>query len=342
MIPAAARRFAFSHEAFAVAMLVVAVVVVTQLSPYFFDAQNFSQIATDSLEIGLIALAMTPLIVMREIDLSVGSTLGLSAVVFGELASHDVPLLAAIVATVLLGALAGLVNGLLVTRFGLSSIVVTLGTMALYRGLANAIVGDQTITTLPEAFVASDTRLLVGSLITVPHALFALAAIAAALILHRTTFGRRIFFSGSAPEVASMSGVRVDRMKVWLFVATGAMAAVAALFMTSRLQSVRADTGTGLELLVLTVVLLGGADIRGGRGTIFGTLVALALVGVVRSGMALGDLPDQARVAVVGGLLLLSICAGVGIEALRRSVARRRTTRRIRGDAEQLRPTPTT
>lgn len=337
----AVRRFAFSHEAFAVVLLVVAVVVVAQLSPYFLDAQNFSQIGTDSLEIGLIALAMTPLIVVREIDLSVGSTLGLAAVVFGELASHDVPLLVALVATVATGALAGLLNGLLVTRFGLSSIVVTLGTMALFRGLANAIVGDQTITTLPGSFTASDTRYAIGTLVTIPHVLFALAALAAALVLHRSTVGRRIFFAGSSPDVATHSGVRVDRLKVGLFVASGTLAAIAALFMTSRLQSVRADTGSGLELLALTVVLLGGADIRGGRGTIFGTLVALALVGVVRSGMALGDLPDQARVAVVGGLLLLSICAGVAIEALRRGAAERRTTRRIRGGAE-LRPTPTT
>ncbi|MDO8210049.1 ABC transporter permease [Conexibacter sp. CPCC 206217] len=340
MIRQTARRFAFSHEAFALVLLVIAVAVVSQLSPYFFDAQNFSQIATDSLEIGLIALAMTPLIVMREIDLSVGSTLGLTAVIFGELATHDVPLLAAIVLTVAAGGLAGLLNGVLVTRFGLSSIVVTLGTMALYRGLANAIVGDQTIVDLPGDFTASDTRFAIGTLVTVPHVLFLLFASAAALILHRSTVGRRIFFSGSSPEVAALSGVRVDRLKVGLFVAAGMLAAIAGLFMTSRLQSVRADTGTGLELLVLTVVLLGGADIRGGRGTIFGTLVALALVGAVRSGMALGDLPDQARVAVVGGLLLLSIGAGVGIETLRRAVAGRRTTRRIRAGAE-LQPTST-
>lgn len=323
-------RLLFTHEAFTVFLLVLAIFVGASLSPYFLSWQTVSDGLTENLEVGVMALAMTPLIVLGEIDLSVASILGLVAVVFGQLEAHEAPLILAIGAAVALGTLAGAANGFMVTRFGLSSIVVTLGTLALYRGIAQAIVGDETLLAFPDVFTGSDTRYVIAETVTVPHLMFAAAAIAAALVLHRMTLGRRIFFAGSSAEVARMSGVRADRIRVAAFAASGAAAAFAALLLVSRLQSVRNDTGQGLELLVITVVLLGGAAIQGGRGTIFGTVIALALVAAVRNAMGLSDVPDQAQVAVLGGLLLLAIAAGSALTRLQSNLDSRRALRQVR------------
>ena len=332
------QRSLLAPEAFPLAALIVALVVFATLSPYFLTPSNLSQLVTDNLEVAIIALAVAPLVIVREIDLSVGSIVGLTAVAFGSSTTAGLPWPVAALLALLVGVAAGLLNGIIVTRFGLSSIVVTLGSMALYRGLANVIIADQTIVGFPEAFAGWDLRYLPGTVITVAQVIFVVVAIVVALGLGATTGGRRVYTLGSSPGVAAATAVRVNRLKVVLFALSGLASGVAGLVLTSRLQSVRADTGEGLELLVLTVVLLGGVSILGGRGSIAGVLVAVVLVGTIRSGMALAGYPDQARIAVIGLLLLLSIAANVLLRRAQERTRRRRAVQSLTRPLDQETP----
>jgi rhamnose transport system permease protein len=210
-------------------------------------------------------------------------------------------------AALITGALAGLTNGLLITKLGLSSIIVTIATLALFRGLTEVMLGDQTIQGLPDEITGWNLQYLGGSLITWPQVFLLIVTAGFALLLSRTPAGRTVRLIGAARDVARFSGVGVARSKVMLFVLSGFMSAVAGIFLVSRLQAVRNDIGMGLELVAITVVLIGGTDLRGGRGTIWGTLFALGVVGAVRSGLRLAEVPDQVGLAIVGALLIAAI-----------------------------------
>ena len=324
-------RAAGRFETAIVALLAIDLVVNWQLSPYFLDARNFSVLSSQYLEIGVMALPMTLLIVVGEIDLSVASMLAAVAAVFGEAVSHGVDLGLSIAIALVLGTLLGTVNGVLVTHFGLSSLVVTLGTLALYRGIAEVILGDQTLFGFPAGFVGLDTRYLGSTVLTYPQFGFVVLALAFALVLGRSRVGRTMYFTGSNPRAALFAGIRVTRLKLTLFALSGLMSALAALTLASRFQSVRNDIGLGLELPVITAVLLGGADIAGGRGTIFGTVAAVLLVATIRNGMTLANLPDEAGVATVGGLLIVTLLVSASarrtaVYLARRAVLRNRSS----------------
>jgi rhamnose transport system permease protein len=319
-----------TYEAAIVLLLAIDVIINWRLSPYFLDAKNFSVLSSQYLEVGLMALPMTLLIVVGEIDLSVASMLGAVAAVFGELVANGVALGLAIPIALAFGALLGTVNGVLVTRFGLSSLVVTLGTLALYRGIAEVVLGDQTLFGFPAGFVGLDTRYIGSTLLTYPQLGFAVLAVGFGLVLARSSIGRMLYFTGSNPRAALFAGIRVARFKLALFALSGLLSAVAALTLASRFQSVRNDTGLGLELPVITAVLLGGTDITGGRGTILGTVAAALLVATIRNGMTLANLPDEAGVATVGGLLVVSLLVSASarrtaVYLARRAVLRPRT-----------------
>jgi rhamnose transport system permease protein len=316
-----------SYEATIVALFAIDLFVNSRLSPYFLDWPNFSLLASQYLEIGLMALPMTLLIVAGEIDLSVASMLGAVAAVFGEAVTHGVPLALAIVLALALGVLLGTFNGVLVTRFGLSSLVVTLGTLALYRGIAEVILSDQTLIGFPPSFAGLDQRHVAGTLLTYPQLGFVALALVFGLVLARSRAGRRIYFTGSNGRAALFAGIRVKRLKLTLFALSGLFSAVAALTLASRLQSVRNDTGVGLELPVITAVLLGGTAIAGGRGSIFGTVMAVALVATIRNGMTLANVPDEAGVATVGGLLVASLLVSASARRTALYLARRAVLR---------------
>lgn len=316
-----------SYEAAVVALFAIDLLVNWRLSPYFLDGRNFSILASQYLEVGLMALPMTLLIVAGEIDLSVASMLGAVAAVFGEAVNHGVPLALAILLALALGALLGAFNGVLVTRFGLSSLVVTLGTLALYRGIAEVILSDQTLFGFPSSFAGLDQRYVAGSLLTYPQLGFLLLALAFGLVLARSRAGRVIYFTGSNARAALFAGIRVNRLKLMLFALSGLVSAAAALTLASRFQSVRSDTGLGLELPVITAVLLGGTDIAGGRGSIFGTAMAALLVATIRNGITLANLPDEAGVATVGGLLVVTLLVSASARRTAVYLARRAVLR---------------
>lgn len=273
----------------------------------FANSSNVSFLLLDTTEIAIMALAMTLVIVAAEIDLSVASTLGLSCAVLGWLWNAGLAIETIMPICLLVGAVCGAVNGLLVTRLGLPSLAVTIGTFALYRGLAYVILGDQAVADLPPAYTGLATETL--GPIPLATLLVAVLAAIAAVLLHGTGLGRSIFALGSNEQAAFFAGVRVKRIKLWLFVASGVFAALASLVYTFRYASARADNGVGLELAVVAAVLLGGVSIFGGRGSLPGVLMAVLLLGVVRNALILADVANEVLNFVTGLLLVASVLA---------------------------------
>jgi rhamnose transport system permease protein len=304
-------------------LLIIVTLINVNLSPYFFTSYNLGNIASNSVEIGLMAMAATLLIVSGEIDLSIASMLALCAAVLGVSASAGVPWGLSVFFALMTGLACGLINGLLVTQLGLSSIIVTIGTLALFRGIAEVMLSDRTITELPQELLGWDQRFLLGTKVTWPQLLLVVTAGLFALILKRSIWGRRIQFIGAAPQVAQFSGVPVVRARLVLFMTSGFVSGIASIIIVSRFQAVRYDIGLGLELIAITAVLIGGTDIRGGRGSIWGTLFALALIGSVRSALRLANIPDQVGLAIIGGLLIVAILIGAFFDNVEAFLTRR-------------------
>ena len=293
-------------ESVALALLAAAFVVGAVLSPYFLDAGYLLGSTSDYMEIGVMALAMTFVIVGGHIDLSVASNLALTAVLCGR-AHQDwgAPMQFVAPAALLVGAALGAFNGLLVVGLGLPSLVVTLGTLALYRGLAQVLAGDASVGGFPAWFVGIDYRYL-GPL-PLPLVIFLALSVAAGLVLHKTTFGRATVVLGLSEPAARFAGLRVGRVTMALFTLCGAAAGLGAMMLASRLSVVRYSLANGDELAVITAVVLGGTDIFGGRGTIFGTAVALFLLGVIRVAMGLANVTPDAQLAITGSLLIAAV-----------------------------------
>lgn len=279
----------------------------TSLSPFFLTPGNFSNLIAALMEVAIMALAMTLIIVAGEIDLSVESMAGLASSILGFLWAAGVPLQVGIPVVLLVGALGGLTNGLLVARGGLPSLVVTLGTLALFRGLALIVLGPRGVSDFPPEFTQLGFGKVPGTLIPWPFVIFLALAIVLAIVLHRTWIGRHIYAIGKNTGAARFSGVRVTRIRVGLFVLSGLVAALAGIILTSRLSSARADAGTGMTLTVVTVVLLGGVNIFGGSGTIPGVALAVVAVAVMQNALRLASVTVEVQSIALGLLLILSV-----------------------------------
>ncbi|ESY19116.1 ABC transporter permease [Mesorhizobium sp. LNJC394B00] len=296
----------FSWEALLVVVAVAIFAINSFASPYFLDAYSLSDLTFNFTEKGLIAFAMALLIISGEIDLSVAAIIALASTMMGMAvqAGADTPVLVAIGIVVGLGC--GAFNGLLVTRLGLPSIVVTIGTMSLFRGIAFIILGDQAYKGYPESF-AFFGQGYVWWVVSFELVLFLLAAVAYWFLLHRTSFGRRVFAIGNNPVAAQFSGVRVGRIKFILFCLTGLMAGIASVLITSRLGSTRPSIAQGYELEVITMVVLGGVSILGGSGSIVGVVLAAFIMGLVTFGLGLLNVPGIVMSIFIGLLLIFVI-----------------------------------
>lgn len=270
-----------------------------------------------SCEIGLLALALTPVIITAGIDLSIGSLLGLCAILFGKL-WHDggLPIPVAAGLTLVLGALAGGLNASLITVLRLPPLIVTLGTYSLFRGLAEAIThGAITYTDFPESFLFVGQERWLG--LPTQAWIFFAVALAVGLLVHRTTFGRAFRTIGLAPEGARYAGLPVGRRLALVYVLAGLIAAIAAIIYTARLGQAKADAGTGYELFAITAVVLGGTSIFGGTGTVHGTLLGVAAIAVLKNGLACLPVVMRMNAAeemsglLTGALLLLALTASV-------------------------------
>jgi len=290
-----------------VGLILLDIFITTQRSPFFLDARNLSRTSSDFMEIGLMMLPMVFIIITGNIDLSVASNMGMSASFMGLLHNMGVNIWVAALAGLLLGTLGGFLNGYLVARVKLPALVVTLGTYAFYRGIAYGFLGDQAARGYPEAFTYFGQGKVSGSLVPFSVALFIVLAIVFGLVLHRTTFGRYLYSIGNNENATLYSGVPVARIKFIIYTLSGFMAALAGLILAARFGSTRPDIGTGLELAVITAVVLGGVDINGGKGTMLGATLSLFLIGLMRFGMGLLNIQGQVQGIVIGFLLVLSI-----------------------------------
>jgi rhamnose transport system permease protein len=288
-------------------VLVVLIWVGASLSPVFLTTRNFANLIAAVIEVAIMSLPMALIIIAGEIDLSVEAMVGLSVAVLGFLYAAGVPIEVAIPIVLVVGALGGLLNGVLVTRLGLPSLVVTLGTLALFRGLALVVLGSRGISAFPEWFTTLGFGTIPGLPIPWPFVIYALLAIALGLLLHRTWIGRQIFAIGKNKAASRYSGVEVARIKLLLFVLSGTVAALAGTILTARFASARADVGVGLTLVVITIVLLGGIDIFGGRGTILGVVLAFFTLAVLGNALRLANVSSDIQSIAVGLLLIVSV-----------------------------------
>jgi rhamnose transport system permease protein len=287
--------------------LVGLIVMGNALSPFFLTAGNFSNLVAALMEVAIMALPLTLIIILGEIDLSVESMAGLASAALGFMWAAGVPLELAIPVVLLIGALGGLLNGLLVARGGLPSLVVTLGTLALFRGMALIILGPRGVSDFPEAFTTLGFGKVPGTVIPWPFVVFAVLAVVLGIVLHRTWIGRQTYAIGRNAGTARYSGVRVTRLRTSLFVLSGTIAALAGVILTSRLSSARADAGAGMTITAVTVVLLGGANIFGGSGTIPGTVLAVLTIAVMQNALRLASVSVEVQSIALGLLLILSV-----------------------------------
>ena len=289
------------------ALLLLAVFAVNgALLPHFLDLDNLADGTFNFSEKALIALPMALLVICREIDISVAGILALSSVAMGLANSAGWPPESLLFVGVLTGVACGALNGLLVTHFGLPSIVVTIGTVSVFRGLASVVLGDQAFTGYPQLMADWGQGYFCGSL---PRDFTVLLAFAAqfAIVLHATSWGRRIYAIGNNPVAARFSGIAVERYRFTLFVLAGAMAGLAAFLLTGRIGSTRPNIAMGWELEVITMVILGGVSISGGIGTIGGVMLAVLTLGAVTFGLSLANVPGIYMTIAVGVLLLVTI-----------------------------------
>lgn len=287
-------------------LLIVAVTIFilnSMASPWFLDPWNLSDATFNFTEKAMIAFAMALLIISGEIDLSVASIIALASTAMGFAVQLGFGTPALVMIGLGVGLLCGAFNGVLVTRFGLPSIVVTIGTMSLFRGISYIVLGDQAFRGYPADF-AFFGQGYVWWVITFELALFTILAVIFGIVLHKTNFGRAVYAIGNNPVGAAFSGIRVARVKFILFLLTGLMSGVAAICLTSRLGSTRPSIAMGWELEIVTMVVLGGISILGGAGTIPGVVLAAFIMGLVTFGLGLLNVPGIVMSIVIGALLI--------------------------------------
>jgi len=303
-----------SWEALLLAVAAVVFAINCFASPYFLDAWNLSDASFNFTEKGMIAFAMALLIVAGEIDLSVASIIALSSTVMGLVMQAGFGTWEIAGAGLLTGLVCGAFNGLLVTRLGLPSIVVTIGTMSLFRGISYIVLGDNAFRGYPAGFAVFGQGYAFW-VFSWELVIFVVLAVIFGVLLHRTNFGRRVQAIGNNSTAALFSGVRVARIKMTLFLMTGLMSGLASICLTSRLGSTRPSIGTGMELEVVTMVVLGGVSIMGGTGTIPGVVIAALLMGLVTFGLGLLNVPGIVMSIIIGAML-------IGVIAIPRLIAK--------------------
>ena len=295
-----------SWEGFLLFLLLVTIAINASIAPAYLSVGNWINIFQLSIEKIIIVLVMTFIIINAEIDLSVASVMGLSAALLAFLHVAGVPFGWAIILSLLLGLFCGLFNGFWISYVGLPSLVVTLATLIMFRGGARILLEDQSVGNFPEWFNVLGQQPLIGPF---PLALivFALLAVLAVIILEYSGFGRYVYVIGNSKDVARYSGIKVRRVKMILFAASGFIAAVAGVLFAARLGAVRGDLALGFELDIITMVLLGGVSIFGGSGSIYGVLLSILIVLNLRNGMSLVNLTGHLQTGVIGALLILSV-----------------------------------
>jgi len=296
------------------ALLAVVLILASLTTDGFLTSLNISYIFSNTSEITIMAFAMTFLIITGEIDLSIASILALGSSMLGWSYQKGAPIWLAIIICLVVGTVCGFINGFLVTKVGLGSLAVTIGTLALYRGIANGLLGTNTVNEFPEAYTSFGFDTFGTSFMPKTLPLIIFFGLLFGFLLHRTPFGRRTLAIGQSPEAARFAGINVVRHKIIVFTFTGFMSGVAGVIYTFRFSTAQADNGVGLELLVISAILLGGVSIFGGVGTMWGVVAGVLLAGSVESWLTLREINAQWRTIVTGILLLISVAAPVLVQ----------------------------
>jgi rhamnose transport system permease protein len=309
-------RWLARHETLLAVILVIALIGLGLLNERFLTLDNLLNQGRLMTEIGLIAVPMTFVIITGGIDLSVGAIVGLCAVMLGySWKTFGFPLPLAIVFSLFVGALAGFVNGFVITRIKVPPLIMTIATLALYRGLAEGVSQAHSVRGYPDWFYFLGQ----GSVLGVPTQLLVLIVlvVVAGVALDRTTFGRTLYAIGANETAARFSALNVDRTKLIVYTLSGLASALAAFVLVSRVTTTRMDMGLGYELDVIAAVVLGGASIFGGSGTIWGTAIGLAMIQLLKNGLALTGVKGDATIVVIGAALILSVLVASSLQRRR-------------------------
>ena len=301
-----------------IACLVAVLVFGVSVSPAFITSSNLLNMGLSNGEISIMALPMTLVVISGEIDLSVASTLGLSSSVIGYLWLHGWPMPGIIAAVLVMGLVLGGINGVLVTRFGLPSLAVTIGTLTLYQGVGIIVLGSTTVSNFPSSYTGIGVNAFPHTDLSWSTVIFVILAVVFGLLLHATKIGRSIYAIGANKEAAIFAGIRVKRIKTGLFILSGVVCALAGVLYTFRLSTAEYDNGTGLELNVVAIVLLAGVSIFGGKGTMIGVVLSALVFAAIQNALFLTSFPQEALGVVIGALLLVSVLAPKGSEFLDR------------------------
>ena len=300
------KQFFFQWEWMLVLIFILVNIINICLSPYYLDGRGLLSATMTFLDKAFIVFPMAFILILGDIDISVASTVALSSVIMAVGYNAGLPMGLAMVLCLAVGTLCGFLNGLIIVKFKeLSAVIVTLATMIAYRGIAYIILQDQAAGKFPEWY----TYLGWGYIGGIPFILvvFVVFAIAFGLLLHKTTFGRRVYAMGANITACRFSGVRVDRIKLLIFTLAGLMSGVTALFLTSRMGSTRPNIALGYELDVIAMAVLGGVSTAGGKGRIIGAILAIFLIGYLRYGLGLVNVPAQILLIIIGLLLVLAV-----------------------------------
>jgi rhamnose transport system permease protein len=305
-------------ELFLVAAILAAAAWSATLSPYYLSLDQIFYSTRQFVIPGLLAIGLMMIVVTGEIDISLASIVAVGTVALSKFSAAGVPIEAAVPVVIVIGAVLGAFNGVLVAGLGLPSLAVTLGTMGAYRGLA-FIVGSETgYTDFSDDYLYVGSELWFDAIVPISFVVFLAAALAAGFLMHRTVFGRRCFAIGNNPQAAWIAGVDVTRVKVATYAIAGALAGLAAVVWIGQYGSARGDNADGMILFVVTAVVLAGVDINGGRGTVLGIVLALLLLGTLRNGMGLANIAGPSQTLVFGALLVLGVLRPILVGAVTR------------------------
>jgi rhamnose transport system permease protein len=310
-------------EASLLALIILTFIIASAGSPSFATGSNFAITAAGAASLALMVIPMAWVMISGEIDLSVASVFGLAGVIFGRCVEAGLPTAVAIVIGLAVGAVAGLINGVLTVAFGLPSLVVTVGTLGLFRGLAYIMLESRSISDLPQGFATFAQANIPGTYFPYTFVLFLVIAGVAGILLQRGTTGRKTYAVGSSAAVSRFSGIRVQRIKRNLFIFSGTVAALAGMLYAGYVSSARASNGTGLELSVVAIVLIGGVSMYGGKGSFVGVLLSLVLVTLLTSWMSLAYVSTNVQNTLIGLLMIGAVVAPVLASKIR-GLARRR------------------